>query len=470
MRAKLRLETTNTVPPAVPVIVSIPVSILYAIQVPYECFVYILIFASFEMSSAVVKELEPTVVAQGDEKYVIKTFSLGLNGVTIELCELGASITRLLVPSALGTHDIVLGYQSVEDMFNSKNPPYFGVTVGRVANRINKGRFQLHPDGQVYKLETNFGQHALHGGPAGFSNCIWEGTIKDYNAESGDKCVCFTLKSADGDQGYPGSVVVSATYRLRPTSNGVKLCLVLGGTLQGDKPSPINLAQHTYFNLSRHDDPDGILDHMLTLHCDAYTPVDSTTIPTREVRSLDEDSTMDWRKGRLLREALVNYGAAKAGLSRQQSEANVRKRHVSPDLALSSSESEPPNGPYGYDHNYIVQESTAGADSLTVVGKLEHESSGRRLTVKTDAPGVQLYTGNYLDGKVPAPSICKDGATYRQWQGVCLETQHFPDSINIDEVVHPQFAKGQCIMLRPEQPHYKHEIEYELEYEQAAEP
>jgi galactose mutarotase-like enzyme len=435
-----------------------------------------------------VAELEPTSGEIGDK--VLETFSLSLNGVTVELSSLGASIARFLVPSAdEGTDDIVLGFQSPKDMLLTQNPAYFGAIVGRVANRIAKGSFELQETGEMYVLETNNMPNHLHGGSNGFSQRIWDAAIVDigtgetqeapgvseYPEAPPCKAVMFSLLSEDGDQGYPGAVLVTATYSLQSSNDddddrcGVKLCLEMKASLQGTMPTPINLAQHSYFNLSRHDDPNGILDHKLTLNSDAYTPLDNVSIPTREVRSLNDDSVMDWRQGRTFREALAEYGVAKAGLTRQQAEEATSVSRSVTDVAKSAANSDTPDAPYGFDHNYVVRRNNADDSGLNVVGTMEHLSSGRRLTVRTDAPGVQLYTANYLDGgvSVPRPEVCKNAAIYGQWQGVCLETQHYPDSLSHgedDDNKFPEFSAGKCIILRPGEPDYKHRVEYDLQY------
>lgn len=438
---------------------------------------------------AEVTELEPTPVEIGYKVLEIRAFSLSRNGVTVELSSLGASITRFLVPSAdEGTDDIVLGYQSPKDTFLAKNPKYFGVIVGRVANRIAKGRFELQETGEMYVLETNNMPNHLHGGSDGFSHRIWDARLVDaatgetqeapgvseYPDTPSCKAVMFSHLSEDGDQGYPGKVLVTATYSLQASNDddqyGVKLCLEMKASIQGIKPTPINLAQHSYFNLSRHDHPNGILDHKLTLNSDAYTPVDNVSIPTKEVRSLNDDSVMDWRQGRTFREALADYGVGKAGLTCQQAdEATSVSRSVT-DVAKSAANSDTPDAPYGYDHNYVLRRDNTDDSGLNVVGTLEHPSSGRRLTIRTDAPGVQLYTANYLDGKVSIPpEVCKDAALYGQWQGVCLETQHYPDSLphgdddNNDKF--QEFSAGKCIILRPGEPDYMHRVEYDLQYQ-----
>jgi galactose mutarotase-like enzyme len=422
------------------------------------------------MSEVTVAELDSIAVDTASEVVSIQRFSLSRNGVTVELSSLGAAISRFSVPSSTqgsaANDDIVLGFDSPKEALLSNNPSYLGAIVGRVANRIAKGHFELANDKggvQEYQLETNNGANHLHGGSKGFSNKIWDAQIVDDGSSDKGKAVLFTLLSEDGDQGYPGSVLVTATYSLQAGKNKstVKLCLDMKAVLQGKTSTPINLAQHSYFNLSNHADPGGILDHKLTLNADAYTPVDSTGIPTRQVGSLDKDSTMDWRNGRLLREALVEYGVARAGLTRKQAEEATKETRSATDVAKSAPSNDNPGSPYGFDHNYVLR-CDNNESGLHLAGILEHPAAGRRLSVWTDAPGVQLYTANYLDGK----SAHTGEVGYRQWQGLCLETQHFPDSVfaDKDDAKYEGFYNGKCVILRPETPHYSHSVEYELEF------
>lgn len=234
--------------------------------------------------------------------------------------------------------------------------------------------------------------------------------------------------------------------------------------LKGEKNTPVNLAQHAYFNLARHDHPMGILEHHLQLrHCSSYTPIDETGIPTREVRGVQLDTSMDFRQDRLLQVALIDYAIQHAGRTPEQALVDTRRTRIKPDLALGRNASGS-EVPYGFDHNYVVEPNALGNNSnkMTEVAVLRHTPSQRRLTVFSDAPGVQLYTGNFLDG-TPSQTF-KDGASYAQWQGLCLETQHFPDSILVDEKMHSEFAKGSCVILSPNRPNYQHHIEYLLEF------
>ena len=365
---------------------------------------------------------------------------------------MGASITKFLV----GEDDIVLGYKDGFAMMQSGNPVYFSTIVGRVANRIAKGKFEL--GGKSYELETNNGPNHLHGGSGGFNQRIWDAQIISCDESDRRRSgVQFTLRSEDGDQGYPGSVEVTATYSLtkppdpedsNPTTS-IVLRLEMEARLLDEKVTPINLAQHSYFNLSRHDDPDGILQHELILESDSYTPVDDVSIPTKEVRSLDEDSTMDWRSRRTIRDALIDYGVEKIGLSKEQATQNLENR-------------KPPTTPYGFDHNYIIRRNDPDDErSLSRVGCIAHGS--RKLTVYSNSPGVQLYTANFLDGNEGGeyPSSCK--AAYGPWQGICLETQHFPDSISdASNGTEDDFSAGKCFLLQPGGRDYNHRVEYHL--------
>lgn len=412
----------------------------------------------------------PVKMSSGEESQ-IRVFTLTLNGVIVELSSLGASITKLLLPqdNGSGHDDVVLGYQSPKEMYESRNPPYFCSIVGRVANRIAKGKFTL--DDTTYELTVNNGPNHLHGGEKGFDKCIWDAHIVDVSDRNGAvKGVKFDLLSPHGDQGYPGTVSVSATYALvsnEDTPNSATLRLQMKAELKDDKPTPINLAQHTYFNLASHNHPEGILDHKLTLNCESYTPTDTTTIPTREVVNVQDDYTMNLMGGRLMRDALETFGVEKAKVDESAAKKHVTElsRRV-PEIAKSSGESPTPHEPYGFDHNYVVPGPGVDDQSrLSLVGTLEHEESKRRLKVYTNAPGVQVYTANYLDGTSPKPQICKEGASYGQWQAVCLETQCFPGSIlsTKEECGFPEFAKGKCHILRPGGPNYEQTVEYSFE-------
>jgi aldose 1-epimerase len=407
--------------------------------------------------TAEIKEIDSVAVTVGDDEGVsIRTFSLSTNGIHVHVCNVGASIARVLVPNfstGTGVDDVVLGFKSGAEMYSSGNPTYFSAIVGRVANRIAKGEFSLN--GKDYKVATNNGPNHLHGGDIGFSRHVWAAKIVEGVG------VEFTLLSKDGDQAYPGTVAVKATYSLvKRGEKGAVLKLDMAGKLMDGNASPLNLANHSYFNLAGQEEAAGILDHRLTMPCEAYTPVDPTSIPTGEVLSLDYEPAMDWRSGRVLRDALIDYGVSKADLSEAQVKSHFDLSRSSPNsVAKSGPNCSNPNEPYGFDHNYVVLEN--GGAELNLVGTLEHKETGRRLQVMTDAPGVQLYTANWLDGK--NTNSAEFEIAYAQWQGLCLETQTFPNGIIESEADSSEFAKGKCFILRPGGPDYQHRVEYHFE-------
>lgn len=420
------------------------------------------IFPTF-LKMATVKELETITAKDEVGTHELRSFSLGLNGITVELSTIGASISKILIPNYADSDnskvdDVVLGYTSPAAMMESKNPPYFGVVVGRVANRICKGKLNIPGDDKEYQLAINNGPNHLHGGLRGFNRCVWNAEIvtvpvSDESTET-TQGVKFTLISKDGDQNYPGTIEVTATYSLVPTprGDGAGLRLTMTGKLLDEKISPLAMAQHTYFNLGSHNDKNGLLNHKLKMPCEYYTPVDDTLIPTREVRSLDKDPSMDWRSGKIVKDALVEYGVAHAGLTEEEAKRNVTLSRCAPDTAKMG------NGEtYGFDHNYVVKQSNEGLNLAAVV---ENEETKRKMSVWTDQPGVQLYTGNFLDGESLDTSYCKDNANYLQWQSICLETQTFPDSVSDQD---GDYAKGKCHILKPGGENYHHFVEYRFE-------
>jgi len=443
----------------------------------------------------------------------IRLFQLTLNGVTVELSALGASVTKVLLPNyskkttpedTLPVDDVVLSYASQKRQYDDKNKPFFGAIVGRVANRIKDGRFQLlHKQKEeisngpavetleTYQLEKNNGPNHLHGGFDGFCHKIWCANIIN------DQAVQFTLVSPDGDQGYPGGIQVSATYSLVHAkkdrsggADGAKLCLKMHASLlPGEtKSTPIALAQHSYFNLASHSSRRKILDHTLHLpNCAKFTPLDNTSIPTRDVQQVDDSGTkaMDFREEKLMAHALQQYGEERAGLTQGDAIRNahrVLESHADDtEESLGTIAKTPKDGgapganldgdsPYGFDHNYVVGGNVDGGstskedgDSLRLAAILSHPPTGRSLRVYTTAPGMQLYTANYLDGKTPTPNMCKDGWTYYQWQGICLETQTYPDSVYPEDGdSNDEFSKGKCHILRPGGSDYFHAVEYEF--------
>ncbi len=310
-------------------------------------------------------------------------------GMKAKVITYGAILTELDVPDRDGRlGDVVLGFDDLKGYLGAH--PFFGATVGRVANRVAKGRFTL--DGKEYKLATNNGPNALHGGLKGFDKKLWQ--AEQVPADNG-VAVKFTYHSPDGEEGYPGDLAATVTYTL--TNNNE---LRLDYTATTDKATPVNLTNHSYFNLAGQGSGD-ILGHELTLEAEKYTPVDDTLIPTGKIESVKGtplDFTTPHKIGERIKEMRGNPG--------------------------------------GYDHNFVLN---GGGKSLALGARVVEPKSGRVLEMYTTEPGVQFYTGNFLDGSNKG----KGGAVYNKHAGFCLEAQHFPDSVN-----HPNFPS---MILRPGQ-------------------
>ena len=303
------------------------------------------------------------------------------NGIELKAMSYGGIITSLRTPDRHGAlNDIVLGYDSLAGYL--KTTPYFGAIVGRYANRIAKGHFTL--DGTTYTLAVNNGKNALHGGLIGFDKVLWTGAPFD-SAASGKVGVVFRYTSKDGEEGYPGTLTVSVTYTLNDSN-----ALAIDYHATTDKATPINLSQHTYFNLAGQG-AGAVLGHEISINADTFTPVDSTLIPTGELRPVT-GTAFDLRKP-------VAIGA-----------------HINePDVQLGIAG--------GYDHNFVL---TRQGDGLSSAATVYEPTSGRKMTVSTTEPGLQFYTGNFLDGTITG----KGGHVYEKRNAFCLETQHFPDSPN----------------------------------------
>ena len=347
------------------------------------------------MMAATSVELPPTYIHSLDGPVsTFRLFQLTLNNVTVELSSLGASITKVLLPKQTPTaaastpasapqphlnnldrDDVVLSYASQLDQYNDGNKPFFGAIVGRFANRIKDGRFQLlQTTASSNKLETyeyqleknNFPNH-LHGGSDGFWRKIW-------NANIFDDRIQFTLISPDGDQGYAGGIEVSAIYSLVHIDNdddgtsGAKLCLEMRAKLlPGEtKATPISLAQHSYFNLASHSSRRRIIDH--TLHmpsCSMYTPLDDTSIPTRAVHRVDYSGTelMDFRKEKLIGDALLQYGKERAERVHVDAIHNLLRLLDIDESDMGATVSET-GGSFGFDHNYVIDQVPSKRNSL----------------------------------------------------------------------------------------------------------
>lgn len=312
------------------------------------------------------------------------------NGVEVDIADYGATIVRFIAPDRAGKFaDIVLGFDSAEPY--ATRSPYFGAVVGRVGNRIAGGKFSL--DGVTYTLATNNPPSHLHGGRVGFDKALWQA---EPSTRDGAPALRLRHVSADGDEGYPGELSVEVVYTLG-ADNGLRIDYSATTT----KPTPVALTNHSYFNLAGAGEGT-VLDHELTIHARRYTPVDSHLIPTGElapVAGTPLDFTVPHRIG-------------------ERIELNDKQ------LRFGN----------GYDHNYVLDSSDG---SLALAAVVREPASGRTLEVLTTEPGVQFYTGNFLDGKTPG----KAGKVYVRRGALCLETQHFPDSVN-----HPAFPST---ILRP---------------------
>jgi aldose 1-epimerase len=306
------------------------------------------------------------------------------HGVEVRAITYGAIITSLRVPDRAGKFgDVVLGHDDLAGYVDK--PAYFGAVVGRYGNRIAKGQFTL--DGKTYKLATNNGPNHLHGGVRGFDKVVWKAdppaSVGATATKAGGASVTFRYTSKDGEEGYPGTLNASVTYTLTDKNE-----LTFEYSATTDKATPVNLTQHTYFNLGTPGSD--ILGHELTLEADRYTPVDATLIPTGQLAPV-AGTPFDFRKPTAI--------GARIGQDDEQLKRGG-----------------------GYDHNFVL---TAG-EGLRRAVRLSDPGSGRTMEILTTEPGVQFYTGNFLDGTIKG----KGGVVYKYRSGLCLETQHFPDSPN----------------------------------------
>jgi len=331
------------------------------------------------LGASTVSHTTTTTMFQGKaiEMITLKNTS----GMEVQAITYGGIITSLKVPDRAGKiADVVLGFDQPAQYFAEPTPPYFGAIVGRYGNRIAKGQFAI--DGKSYPLVKNNGVNHLHGGTRGFDKVLWTVTTKETPAGA---AAIFTRTSPDGEEGYPGSLATRVTYTLTDKNE-----LIVDYYATTDKPTVVNLTQHSYFNLAGEGAGD-ILGHQLTLNADRYTPVDDTLIPTGELAPV-AGTPFDFRQ------------AAAVG-------ARINQDH--PQLK---------NGK-GYDHNWVLNKKGAGPE---LAARLSDPKSGRTLEIRTTEPGVQFYTGNFLDGTIKG----KSGHVYGLRTGFCLETQHFPDSPN----------------------------------------
>lgn len=298
------------------------------------------------------------------------------NGLKARLITWGATLTELHVPDKNGTlADVVLGFDDLASYL--ENPAYFGCTTGRVANRIAKARFTLN--GKEYALVANNGPNHLHGGLKGLHKRNWRARLVERDNAAG---IEFTYTSPDGEEGYPGNLSMTVAFTLT-TENELRIDY----TATTDQDTPVNLTNHSYFNLAGAGSG-SVLDQQLVVLADHYTPVDDELIPTGEIGSV-AGTPLDFT-------APTAIGARIAELT---------------------------GNPGGYDHNLVLNSQDG---SLSLAAKLRDPESGRVMEVLTSQPGIQLYSGNFLDGTI----IGKGGKAYQKHDALCLETQHYPDSIH----------------------------------------
>ena len=330
----------------------------------------------------------------------VEIFTLADGAYEARIATYGGIVVSLKAPDRNGKlADVVLGFDNLDGYvanFNGPSTAFFGAIIGRYANRIAHGSFTL--DGKKYSLPLNNGANSLHGGPHGFNNVVWRAKPVANGVE-------LTYLSKDGEAGYPGNVSAVVRYTL------VKGDLRIEYRATTDKDTVVNLTNHSYFNLAGQGD---ILNHQLTLHASRFTPVDAGLIPTGELKSV-ESTPFDFRKATAVG-ARISAGDEQLHLGR------------------------------GYDHNWVLD---SGGGKLAEAAELYDPSSGRVLKVLTDQPGIQFYSGNFLDGSVKG----KGGKPDELHSALCLETQHFPDSPN-----HPDFP---TVELKPGE-HYHTVTVYSL--------
>ncbi|CAL7952574.1 unnamed protein product [Xylocopa violacea] len=310
------------------------------------------------------------------EKYTLKNKA----GQEVDVVTYGATITSIRTPDKQGNiADIVLGFDRIEDYLSNENP-YFGATIGRVANRIKKGEFILN--GKKYHVSKNAGQNTLHGGFKGWNSKIWNADVR------ADRLV-LSLLSEDGDEGFPGAAIASVIFQL--TANG-ELCIEMKVFVTN--ATPINLTNHSYFNLAGHNGTAcELFRHTFMLNADRWTVTDSESIPTGEIRSVN-GTVMDLRNSTILGDVINKV----------------------------------PGGD-GYDHNFCLTTNNA-KNELNLVAKVVHPTSGRYLEVFSNQPGVQFYTANFLPADSSKGIRGKNGCRYFKHAAFCLETQNYPDAVN----------------------------------------
>jgi aldose 1-epimerase len=352
------------------------------------------------LASCASQPTETNVMNEPTSIYQVHTIE-NKQGLKMQVTNLGAKVMKLLVPDQNGELvDVVLGFDTPEE-FAASSESYFGATIGRYGNRIANAKFEL--DGNTYTLAANNGPNSLHGGPGGFHNVIWE------VVEVTDNQIVFSYLSEDGEEGFPGNLKVTMTYTLTE-DNEFKITY----EATTDKATVVNLTHHSFFNLSGAGNGD-ILDHVLMLNADQFTPVNKDLIPTGELKSV-KGTPMDFTSATAIGDRIdADFEQLKHG--------------------------------GGYDHNWVLNKDTGS--ELTLAAKISAPKTGIAMEVWTTEPGIQFYAGNFLNGKVTG----KEGKTYPYRGAFCLETQHFPDSPN-----QPNFPS---VRLDPEQ-EYSHTCIYKF--------
>lgn len=316
-----------------------------------------------------------TTDGQKVDQYILKNG----NGLQVDIITYGGRITALKTPDKNGSFkNVVLGFDNLAQY--EKDNPFFGALIGRYGNRIAGGKFSLND--KTYQLAKNNGENNLHGGVKGFDRKVWEAKTKESPTSVS---LLLTYVSPDGEEGFPGTLTTNVTYTLNDDNS-----LEVRYEATTDKSTIVNLTQHAYFNLSG-DFSNTILDHELELLADHYLPVDKGLIPTGKLEAV-EGSPFDFRKAKVIGQ-------------------DITKENI--QLQLGG----------GFDHCWVLNDQESG---YRRVAAAYHPGSGRYLEVFTDEPGIQFYSGNFLDGTLPAPN----GGTYAKRSGLCLETQHYPDSPN----------------------------------------
>jgi len=339
------------------------------------------------------KEFGTTDTGEQVDAYTLKNST----GMEMTVITYGGIITQLKVPDKNNRiEDVVLGYDSLVQY--TRNNPYFGALIGRYGNRIKDGKFSL--DGTMYTLEKNDGPNHLHGGKKGFDKVVWKAEEFEEAAAVGLK---LSYTSADMEEGYPGTLTTTVTYTLTDTNS-----LDVRYEAKSDRKTIVNLTQHSYFNLTG-DFSKPILDHEIKINANQFIPVDESLIPTGELAEVNQ-TPFDFRSPK------------KIGADIDQTNDQLKKGR-------------------GYDHCWVLNEQNQG---MRFAASAYDSNSGRYLEIFTDEPGIQFYTGNFLDGSLPA----KGGGVYGHRTGFCLETQHYPDAPNQPNFPSVELSPGETYHSR----------------------